>query len=290
MSHGLNPRKPRRRIAGGAKQSLLPSGPPERIQKLLAQAGLGSRREIEQWIHAGRIQINGRVAGIGDRMQPTDRVTIDQRPLNVERRLGQAMRVLLYNKPSGEVVARRDPEGRPRIFERLPVLRAGRWIAVGRLDLNTQGLLLLTNDGELANRLMHPGQALVREYAVRVFGQVTDEMLAQLRDGVLLEDGLARFDSIESAGGEGVNQWYKVTVHEGRNRLVRRLWESQRVTVSRLIRLRYGPVYLPARLPRGSFHELEGDELTALCASVGMQPPAPPRQLVQDRRKPRRIR
>lgn len=245
---------------------------PERIQKVLAQAGLGSRREIEQWIAAGRVLVNGQPAELGERITLADRVEIDGRPVRLPQRLDQPTRVLLYNKPSGEVVARRDPEGRPVVFTQLPSLRRGRWIAVGRLDINTQGLLLFTNDGELANRLMHPAQGMTREYAVRIYGEVDETMLARLREGVKLDDGPARFDCIQDEGGEGANHWYKVQVHEGRNRLVRRLWESQGVTVSRLIRLAYGPVQLPPRLRPCTFYELTVEEVAALKAAAGMTP------------------
>jgi 23S rRNA pseudouridine2605 synthase len=250
----------------------------ERIQKLLAHAGLGSRREIEKWIADGELQLNGKTAQLGDRWRPGDLLSLRGRVLNLEKRVQAPTRVLVYHKPIGEVVTRRDPEGRPVVFTQLPRLEVGRWIAVGRLDINTQGLLLVTNNGELANRLMHPSRQLEREYAVRVLGQVSDACLERLSTGVELEDGPARFETIESAGGEGANHWYHVTLKEGRNRIVRRLWESQNVVVSRLIRIRYGMVTLPPRLKTRTFLELTGDDLDALLTSVDLPPiPKPTR-------------
>lgn len=252
--------------------------PGERIQKFLAQLGLGSRRQIEKWIAEGRIKVNGRVAKLGERLSPTDVLLLNGRPIDLLKRAAQPTRVLIYYKPVGEVVTRRDPEARPVVFTQLPKLKTGRWIAVGRLDINTQGLLLMTNNGELANRLMHPSQRIEREYAVRVLGQVSQERLERMRKGVMLEDGRAGFDEIESAGGEGANRWYKVVVSEGRNRIVRRLWESQGITVSRLIRVRYGGVALPVKLKPRTFYELDEKERAALMESVGMQDDHPTRQ------------
>lgn len=183
----------------------------------------------------------------------------------------QPTRVLLYHKPVGEVVTRRDPEGRPVIFTQLPTLVGSKWIAVGRLDINTSGLLLVTNNGELANRLMHPSTQVEREYAVRVLGEVPDAAIAKLKEGVELEDGKAKFDEIRFYAGEGANKWYYVTVKEGRNRLVRRLWESQNIVVSRLMRVRYGPVVLPERLKNHSFYELTGKELELLFEFAGFK-------------------
>jgi 23S rRNA pseudouridine2605 synthase len=243
----------------------------ERIQKVLARAALGSRREIEQWIADGQIQLNGLTAKLGDRWKPGDRLFVRGRPINLEKRIHAPTRVLIYHKPIGELVSRRDPEGRPVVFTQLPRLEVGRWIAIGRLDINTQGLMLVTNDGELANRLMHPSHEIEREYAVRVLGKVSEEMLARLREGVLLEDGPARFESIEDAGGEGANHWYHVTLKEGRNRIVRRLWESQNIVVSRLIRVRFGPLTLPPRLKARTFTELDAAGLAALMALVGLE-------------------
>lgn len=242
---------------------------------MLARGGVASRREIEAWIQEGRLRINGAEAKLGDRLKSGDHLQLNGRVLHWEKYAQQPPRVLAYHKPTGEVVTRRDPEGRPTVFTQLPKLVVGRWIAVGRLDLNTQGLLLLTNDGELANRLMHPSTAMEREYAVRLIGKVSDEMLERLKQGVELEDGKGHFDAIEFSGGEGANKWYHVTVREGRNRLVRRLWESQGVTVSRLIRLRYGPVALPERLKARTFYELQDEELSALMEFAGLKPPLP---------------
>lgn len=242
----------------------------ERIQKVLAQVGLGSRREIEEWIRTGRISINGKPAELGDRYRTGDHVTVNGRPVDVAKRSEAPTRVLIYHKPIGEVVSRRDPEGRPVIFTRLPKPATGRWIAVGRLDINTQGLLLVTNNGELANRLMHPSREMEREYAVRVLGPVNDEMLTRLSNGIALEDGPARFETIEPAGGEGANRWFRVTLKEGRNRIVRRLWESQGITVSRLMRTRFGGIALPSRLKAGASYELPSEEVAELMRSVGL--------------------
>lgn len=219
------------------------------------------------------MRINGMQAQLGARLKPGDRLQLNGRIVHWEKYAEQPPRVLVYHKPAGEVVTRRDPEGRPTIFTQLPKLAVGRWIAVGRLDINTQGLLLVTNHGELANRLMHPSTEVEREYAVRILGNVGDDMLERLKQGVELEDGKAHFDDITFSGGEGVNKWYHVTVKEGRNRLVRRLWESQSVTVSRLMRVRYGPVQLPDGLKAQKFHELDGQELQALLEFAGMPMP-----------------
>lgn len=243
----------------------------ERIQKVLARAGLASRREIEQWIREGKIRINGMAAKLGDKVLESDQLVLNGRIVKLARFAERPTRVLAYHKPAGEVVTRRDPEGRPVIFTQLPKLKHGRWIAVGRLDINTQGLLLVTNNGELANRLMHPSRELLREYAVRVLGNVGAETLERLKKGVRLEDGPAHFDTLEPAGGEGANKWFHVTVKEGRNRLVRHLWESQGVVVNRLIRLRYGPVALPQRLKARTFYELTKEELDTLMAYVELK-------------------
>lgn len=242
---------------------------------MLARGGLGSRREIERWINEGKLKINGRLAGLGDRLKNGDYLQLNDRVVHWEKFAEQPTRVLIYHKPVGEVVTRRDPEGRPVIFTQLPKLAVSRWIAVGRLDINTSGLLLVTNNGELANRLMHPSTEVPREYAVRILGEVSEAMLERLKQGVELEDGVAKFDEINFAGGEGANKWYNVIVSEGRNRLVRRLWESQQVVVSRLIRVRYGPVVLPERLKTHSFYELDDKELTLLFEFAGMTPEKP---------------
>jgi 23S rRNA pseudouridine2605 synthase len=244
----------------------------ERIQKLLAAAGIASRREAERLIEAGRVSVNGNVISLGDKAELTDTVRVDGKIIRLDRRPETKHRVLAYHKPEGQVCTRSDPEGRPTIFDHLPRLRSGRWINVGRLDINTSGLVLLTTDGELANRLMHPSHELEREYAVRVLGEVDDAMLRRLRKGVELEDGMARFNSIRDAGGQGANHWYHVTLHEGRNREVRRLWGSQEVTVSRLSRVRYGPVNLRRGLKPGQWDELTRAEIEQLRQSVGMTP------------------
>ncbi|MDE2234359.1 MAG: 23S rRNA pseudouridine(2605) synthase RluB [Gammaproteobacteria bacterium] len=244
---------------------------PERIQKLLANAGIGSRREIEAWIKSGRLTINERPACLGDRITLTDRVALDGR---VFRQLAysrpDARRVILYHKPEGELTTRKDPEGRPTVFEALPRLHGKRWVSVGRLDTNTSGLLLFTTDGELANRLMHPSHEVEREYAVRVLGGVSSEQLRALTAGVSLEDGTARFESIRDAGGEGANHWYHVVLKEGRNREVRRMWEAVGVTVSRLVRIRFGSIQLTRELRRGMWRELSATEMASLLKLAGL--------------------
>ena len=253
------------------RQIKTPAGPPERIQKLLASAGLGSRREIEGWIKAKRLTINGRAAQLGDRITTADRIAVDGRVLKMLMHAQpDERRVILYHKPEGELTTRKDPEGRPTVFESLPRLRRSRWVSVGRLDTNTSGLLLFTTDGELANRLMHPSHEIEREYAVRVLGKITDQQLAALKTGMRLDNGMAKFDAIREAGGEGANHWYHVTLKEGRNREVRRLWEAVGVTVSRLIRIRYGAISLPRQLPRGAWRDATEGELAALLTAAGM--------------------
>ncbi len=242
----------------------------ERIQKVLARGGVGSRREIERWMEEGKVKVNGINAAPGSRLKAGDYLQINDRVVHWEKFAEQTTRVLIYHKPTGEVVTRNDPQGRPIIFSRLPDLLTGRWIAVGRLDINTSGLLLVTNNGELANRLMHPSTQVEREYAVRILGHVAEATLEKLKQGVELEDGKAKFDDIQLSGGEGANKWYYVTVTEGRNRLVRRLWESQEVVVSRLIRVRYGPVVLPENLRANAHYELTSKELDLLFEFAGM--------------------
>ncbi len=247
----------------------------ERLQKFLANAGLGSRREIEQWIRDGRVRVNGRTARLGARASADDRIEIDGRPVGHKRLSGRERFVILYNKPEGEVVTRHDPEGRRTVFQRLPRPPQGRWISVGRLDVNSAGLLLLTNDGELANRLMHPRYQIDREYAVRVHGEVTEDMIRQLVTGVPLEDGTARFEDVVDSGGEGSNHWFHVVIMEGRKREVRRLWEAVGATVSRLKRVRYGPVILDSAVKAGQWRELDKNERKALLAAVGMRADRP---------------
>lgn len=243
----------------------------ERLQKILARGGLGSRREVEEWIKAGRVRINGIPAQLGDKVSDEDQVTVNGRPLSPRRLQAPSSQVILYHKPAGEICSRKDPEGRPTVFRSLPRPRQGRWVSVGRLDINTSGLLLFTTDGELANRLMHPSTQVEREYAVRVLGTVTEVILERLQRGVQLEDGLASFKRILDAGGEGANHWYHVILREGRKREVRRLWESQGIQVSRLIRIRFGPVSLPPGLRMGRWRFLEPSEFKALLEIGGVE-------------------
>lgn len=231
---------------------------------------------MERWIEEGRVSIDGRAAQLGDRIEASQVLRVDGHPLPRIARQPVKSRVLVYHKPEGELTTRSDPDGRATVFEHLPLLRHARWIAIGRLDMNTSGLLLFTTDGELAHRLMHPTQAIEREYAVRVLGEVGDAVLQQLRDGVSLEDGVARFESIQEAGGGGVNHWYRVTIKEGRYREVRRLWSAVDVRVSRLIRVRFGDFALPKPLREGRWRELDGDELKVVYAMAGMTPPSTP--------------
>ncbi|MGQ0658103.1 MAG: 23S rRNA pseudouridine(2605) synthase RluB [Chromatiales bacterium] len=243
----------------------------ERLHKVLARAGLGSRRQMEAWIEAGRISINGTVAGIGDTVRYGDEVRVDGRPVPADSLFRRVVRVIAYHKPAGKVCSRDDEQGRPTVFEDLPPLRAARWLSIGRLDFNTTGLLLFTTDGELAHRLMHPSTGIEREYAVRVRGEATPGMQARLQEGVMLEDGIARFHSVTDAGGQGANHWYHVVLHEGRNREVRRLWESQGITVSRLIRVRYGHFTLPRDKRAGQWWELPREDVEVLLDAAGMR-------------------
>lgn len=246
-----------------------------KLQKVLADAGLGSRRELEADIAAGAVSVNGAPAHLGQRVTAGDLIRYRGRPVKFRADAGKLPRVLLYHKPEGEIVSRDDPDGRPSVFEKLPRLRGGRWIAVGRLDFNSCGLLLLTDDGALANRLMHPRHGLEREYAVRVLGAVGEEALARLRDGIDIGDGMARFLKVEATGGEGANHWYRVILSEGRNREVRRMFEAIGTQVSRLMRVRYGPIVLPPRLRRGMARELEPAEVSALLSSLEPAAPRP---------------
>jgi|WetSurMetagenome_2_1015567.scaffolds.fasta_scaffold66506_2 23S rRNA pseudouridine2605 synthase len=248
----------------------------EKLQKVLARAGLGSRREIESWIIAQRLVVNGKIAQLGDRVTDKDDIRLDGRSMRwtvTEKPLAQ---VLCYHKPFGEVTSRRDPEGRKTVFEHLPTIKGGRWIAIGRLDLNTSGLLLFTTDGELANRLMHPSQEIEREYAVRVLGKVDEAMLERLQEGVTLVDGVAKFDRIIDAGGDGANHWYHVVLHEGKNREVRRLWESQGIQVSRLMRIRFGAITMPKGLRMGHSVLLSAEDITNLYQMADLPPPKIP--------------
>ena len=244
----------------------------EKLQKVLARAGLGSRREMEAAIEAGRAKVNGKVARLGDRIEMRDRVEFDDRPVTLRAADETPRRVIMYNKPEGELCTRKDPEGRRTVFERLPRLKGERWIAIGRLDINTSGLLLFTTDGELANRLMHPSTQIEREYAVRVMGEVRREHVVAMVEGVMLEDGPARFTDVQEFGGEGINTWFHVVIMEGRNREVRRLWESQGLTVSRLKRVRYGNIFLDKRARAGEWVELTQDEIDDLSLAAGLTP------------------
>lgn len=235
----------------------------EKLQKILARAGLGSRRAMEEWIAAGRVRVNGKLAKLGDRAALGAEITVDGKPIHISESPVKT-RVIMYHKPEGEICTRKDPEGRPTVFEHLPKLHKGRWISIGRLDFNTSGLLLFTNDGEVANRLMHPSFAIEREYLVRVFGEVTPEIIQKLKEGVRLDDGLSRFEEIIDVGGEGRNHWYRVIIKEGKNRLVRRLWESQGVKISRLSRIRYGAINLPKSLRIGKWEELDPEAIITL--------------------------
>lgn len=243
----------------------------EKLQKLLARMGLGSRRGLEEVIKAGRVSINGKIATLGDRAILTDEIRIDGRLVRLKAEREKRRRVIAYYKPEGEICSASDPEGRPTVFDRLPKLTGDRWVMVGRLDINSSGLLLFTNDGELAHRLMHPSNEVVREYAVRVLGEVTPQIASQLTQGVALEDGMAKFDDIKEGGGTGVNKWYHVTIKEGRKREVRRMFESQELKVSRLIRTRYSTVILPKELRTGRFIELDAKDIGKLVESVGLR-------------------
>jgi 23S rRNA pseudouridine2605 synthase len=252
------------------------------LHKLLANSGIGSRREMEALIAAGRIHVNGEPAQLGQTVSPGDRIKVNGKLVQL-RFSDRLPRVILYHKPEGEIVSRNDPEHRPSVFTSLPRMSAGRWVAVGRLDFNTSGLLLLSTSGDLANRLMHPRYQLVREYAVRILGDLPDDARRRLLDGIELDDGPAKFASFQEAGGEGANRWYRVSLFEGRNREVRRMFEAVGVVVSRLMRVRFGPFVLPPSLKRGQVYELPEAEVKKLLADFGMataesgRPPRRPR-------------
>ncbi|NCA69645.1 MAG: pseudouridine synthase [Sphingobacteriia bacterium] len=248
---------------------------PVRLQKALADSGLASRRTIEDWIRAGRVLVDGAVAKLGDRVSGRERIRVDGREVWLKTARASLPQIIAYHKPEGEVVTRRDPEERPTVFHRLPKPKQGRWIAVGRLDINTSGLLLFTTDGELANRLMHPSQALEREYAVRILGEIPAGTIERLLAGIALDDGLARFERIHEQGGSGANRWFHVVLREGRNREVRRLWEAAGCQVSRLIRVRYGNVELGRRLFAGYWRPLTEEEQAGLMERAGLRPSTP---------------
>ena len=249
----------------------------EKLQKILAAAGLGSRRELERWIVDGRVSVNGSKATLGDRAEATDRIMVDGRPVKTNK--SESPRVLMYSKPEGEVCTTSDPDGRPTVFDALPKINSGRWIAIGRLDINTSGLLLFTNHGELANRLMHPSYEVKREYLARIHGDVDQKMLNNLMDGVVLDDGLAKFQTVKAQHSKSPeertssNQWFRCVLAEGRTREVRRLWESQDVEVSRLKRISYGPIELPSFIRRSEFIELEPKQVSSLFKAVDLKAP-----------------
>jgi 23S rRNA pseudouridine2605 synthase len=258
--------------------------PTQRLHKLMALAGLGSRRDMEEMIASGRVTINGETAKVGAGVTQYDVVRVDSRPLklNFEPELPQ---VLIYHKPEGEIVSQDDPEGRASVFDKLPRIKQGKWIAIGRLDINTSGLLIFTNSGELANRFMHPRYEVEREYAVRIFGELTEGQMLTLTQGIELEDGPASFDSISPQGGEGANHWYQVIIREGRNREVRRLFEAFQLPVSRLMRVRFGPVNLPPRVKRGTMLKLEQKQVVDLLEWAGLEVPRTPMKQLSQREK-----
>jgi 23S rRNA pseudouridine2605 synthase len=280
---------PMGRAAARLQQATAPEAASERLQKALASAGVGSRREMEEWIAEGRVQVNGETALIGSKVGPSDVVKVSGRRVYL-RFDEKRTRILIYHKSEGEIVTRDDPKGRPTVFDALPKIRGAKWISIGRLDYNTDGLMIFTTSGELANNLMHPRFEVEREYAVRVLGELSEDMIAQLLAGVELEDGPAQLQSCFAGGGEGVNHWYRVVIKEGRKREVRRLFEHFNLTVSRLTRVRFGPIALPPQLRRGQKMELD-DDLVARVLEWAEMKPSPRRQKrgVPDKhtRKPR---
>lgn len=263
--------KPRPRVMPTSRMS--PHAMSEKLQKVLARTGLGSRRELETWIEAGRVSVNGKLATLGDRAGPEDIIRVDGNVVATSAPEDVVRRVIIYHKPQGEVCSRNDPDGRPTVFDNLPRLKDLRWVLVGRLDISTSGLLLFTTDGELAHRLMHPSNGFEREYAVRVHGELTSEMRTALLEGVMLEDGISRFASIADAGGsdEGTNRWYKVVLTGGKYREVRRLFESQGLEVARLIRVRFGNVTLPPQLRQGRWMDMPPEQVDQLAGKVNIK-------------------
>jgi 23S rRNA pseudouridine2605 synthase len=280
-------RPPTRKVAAGSRNRPATSrgyartaahrpavdAPSQKLHKVLAQAGIGSRRLMEEWIREGKVTVNGAVATIGTRVKPSDSIRIGRKSVRwpATHRLP---RVLVYHKPEGEIVSHEDPEGRTSVFDRLPQLRGAKWLAVGRLDYNTSGLLIFTTSGELANRMMHPRFSVEREYAVRIVGQLGAGSIERLRNGIELSDGLAKCDAVTDEGGEGSNHWYRIVLREGRNRVVRRMFEALGLTVSRLIRVRFGAVALPPRLKRGQVTSLPAAEVKRLLAWLDEAQPA----------------
>lgn len=261
------------------KNNVTPPQEGERLQKILARAGFGSRRAVEKLIEEGNVKLNGQVAKLGDRALPTDALKVNDQPVKESRLTKQATQVILYNKPEGQVCSRKDEKDRDTVFNHLPRIINSRWVSIGRLDLNTSGLLIFTNNGELANRMMHPSYEIEREYSVRIFGEVTEDMIKTLKKGVKLEDGWAKFDKIsrmKMQEDEAMNQWFSVVLKEGKNREVRRIWESQGVQVSRLIRTRYGEFSLPRGLRRGKTEALTWKQVNQLLKSVDLPPEARP--------------
>ena len=266
-----------RRAPGAAP----PDAPSQKLHKVLAQAGVGSRREMETWIKDGKVTVNGEVATVGTRVTPSDVIRIGRKTIRWPG-THRLPRVLVYHKPEGEIVSHEDPEGRASVFEKLPSIRGAKWLAVGRLDYNTSGLLIFTTSGELANRMMHPRFEVEREYAVRIVGQLKPEQVRRLEQGIALSDGAAKVESIADEGGEGTNHWYRIVLKEGRNRVVRRLFEALGLTVSRLIRVRFGVVALPPRLKRGQVSPLTAGEVKELLEWLEEHAPGPAARAVPD--------